>query len=243
MFFGALPGAGGATSNFIAYVLAKEKSSNKDTFGTGNIEGVIAPEGCNNAGVGTVLIPTLVFGIPGSAAGAVILSLLMVHGIPIGLKLFLDTPSFVFTFFWGLLLTNLMLPFVVFPLLPLFTRITIVPYQLLVSSVAMLCITGAFAFRSVFLDILLACAGGVLGYFMQKGSYPSVCLILGLILGPLAEQNYARALQVFGSHRFLIERPICLTLAILIVALIFSPYIKRLFELFKIHVTSLNKEK
>ncbi len=225
LFLGATPGVGGGPANMIAYTAIANSSPDRDTFGKGNIKGVIAPEASNNATVGTALIPTLAFGIPGSTACAVVLGLLMLHGVDTGPKLFIDMPVTIYTFFWGLLFTCIALVIVCFPLLKFFAKVTVVPFQILVPNIIIFCVLGAFSLRGFLFDVFVAIVFGILGYFLRKAQYPMVCIVLGLVLGKLAETNLSRSLMIYKGLGFLINRPITLTLLILTIAIVVLPYV------------------
>jgi putative tricarboxylic transport membrane protein len=224
-FMGGMPGVGGGPANMIAYTTVANSSKDRDSFGKGNIKGVIAAEASNNATVGTALIPTLAFGIPGSTVAAVLLGLLMLHGVEPGPKMFIEMPLTIYTFFWGLLFTNLILVLVCFPLLKYFAKITIVPYQILVPNIFMLCVLGTYGMRGYVFDVFVGIAFGVLGYFLKKANYPMVCIVLGLVLGRLAESNLSRSLMIHRNLDFLYKRPITLTLLILTAVIMIIPYI------------------
>ena len=225
LFVGALPGTGGATANFLAYTFAARTSKDGDTFGEGNIKGVIAPEASNNATVGTSLIPTLAFGIPGSAPAAIVLGLLTLHGVPTGTRLFVEMSGDIYTFFWGLLFANICL-LLCLPLLKQFANVCKAPHQLLIPSVLLLCVLGSYSLNQSMFDVVVSVAMGLLAYFMKKAGYPAVCLLLGLVLGEMAEQNLFRSLLMYDNMSFVFTRPICLVIFILIVAVIGLPVIK-----------------
>ena len=225
LFFGAVPGVGGGPANMISYTAVASSDRERSTYGTGNIKGVIAPEASNNATVGTAMIPTLAFGIPGSTTCAVVMGLLMLHGIETGPNLFVKMPVEIYTFFWGLLFTNIALFIICIPLLKYFAKITIVPYQILIPNIIVLCILGTFSLRKFFFDIFLALLFGVIGYFLRKAKFPMVCVVLGLVLGQLAESNLSRSLLIYHSWSFLIERPITFGLLIITILIVILPYI------------------
>lgn len=225
LFFGVVPGVGGGAANMIAYTAISSSDKERDTFGKGNIKGVLAAECSNNATVGTALIPTLAFGIPGSAVAAVVLGLLTMHGIETGPKLFVKMPLQLYTFFWGLLFTNIALAIICLPLLKYFAKVTIIPYQILVPNIMILCVLGSYSMRRSFVDVALTLTFGIFGYFLKKANIPLVCLILGLVMGKMAEANLSRALLIHKGYSFLITRPICLTILILILLVVAVPYI------------------
>ena len=225
MFLGVTPGVGGSASSMLAYSTAQRSAKDKDSFGTGNIKGVIAPEASNNATIGTALIPTLAFGIPGSPTCAVMMGLLMIHNITPGPRLFANIPDTMYTFFWGLLFTCVAIVIVAWPLLRFFAKVTLVPYQILVPSIVTLCVLGSFSIRGYLFDVVVTVFFGILGYFLRKAKYPMVCVVLGLVLGNMAEANLSRALIITGDLSFLYTRPITLFLVILTLVIVIMPYL------------------
>lgn len=228
ILLGITPGAGGSAAAMLAYSTTQASEPDRDTFGKGNIKGVIAAESANNATIGSAIIPTLAFGIPGSPTAAVLMGLLMIHNIIPGPRLFLDAGPTLYTFFWGLLWTCFAIFLIGLPLLRFFAKVTIVPYQILVPAIAILCAVGAFSIRGFMFDVFLTIAFGVLGYYLKKAKYPMVCFVLGLILGPTAESNLARSLIIHGNLSFIWTRPITLALALLLVFVVVFPYVKPL---------------
>lgn len=223
---GITPGAGGSAASMLAYSTAQTSEPDKETFGQGNIKGVIAPEAANNATIGSAIIPTLAFGIPGSPSAAVLMGLLMIHNLLPGPSLFIEAGPTLYTFFWGLLWTCVALVIIGLPLLKFFAKVTVVPYQILVPAIVILCALGSFSIRSFMFDVAITIAFGVLGYYMKKAKYPMVCFVLGLILGPMAESNLGRSMIIYGNLSFIWTRPICLALAIALVLVIGVPLIK-----------------
>lgn len=237
---GATPGAGSSPACMISYSVTSvgPLKEGEAPYGEGNVKGVIASEAANNATVGTALIPTLAFGIPGSTVAAVIMSLLTLHGIPTGTRLFVEIPTTAYTFFWSLLFANIALIILSLPLIKPLSRVTVVPYQLLIPTIIALCIIGVYSINGRMFDVALAVGIGLGAFFLKKGGFPSAPFVLGLLLGRSAEQNLSRALIVNKGFSFLYTRPICRVLAILIVLMIAVSYLpvkKWLNKLFKIN--------
>lgn len=230
ILLGITPGAGGSAAAMLSYTTAQASDSEKESFGKGNIRGVIAPEAANNGTIGSAIIPTLAFGIPGSPSAAVLMGLLMIHNIIPGPRLFLDAGPTLYTFFWGLLWTCIAIVLIGLPLLSFFAKVTVVPYQVLVPSIAILCSIGAFSIRGFMFDVVLTIMFGLLGYYMKKARYPMVCFVLGLILGPTVESNLARSLIIYGDLSFIWTRPITLALAIILIFVVVIPYVKPIFQ-------------
>lgn len=223
LFFGAVPGVGGGPANLISYSSISSAAKDRNTFGKGNVKGVIAAEASNNATVGTALIPTLAFGIPGSAVCAIVMGLLTMHGIDVGPRLFTNIPVTLYTFFWGFLFANIALVLIALPLMRYFAKLTILPYQILVPNILVLCVLGSYSLRGSFLDIIITLAFGVLGYFMRKAKFPMIGIVLGLVLGRMAEANLSRSLLIHKGWSFLYTRPITLAILILTALIIIIP--------------------
>ena len=191
---GALPGAGGSIAGLVAYSEARRSGKGKESYGEGNPGGIIATESANNATVGGGFIPTLVLGIPGTPPDAVILGALLVQGVRTGPSLFADGANIVYTFIFGLLLaTVLMLP--VGLLIGRFAYGAIVraPKAALVPSVAFMTVIGTFAIRNNLSDILIMIILGVIGWVASKRGFAASPIVLGLILGRIAEQGFVQS--------------------------------------------------
>lgn len=232
LFFGAVPGVGGGPANLIAYTSISSGAKDRETFGKGNVKGVIAAEASNNATVGTALIPTLAFGIPGSTVCAIVMGLLTMHGIDVGPRLFTKMPVTLYTFFWGFLFANIALMIVAIPLMRIFAKMTVLPYQILVPNVLVLCVLGSYSLRGFYVDVIITLIFGVLGYFLKKAKFPMVGVVLGLVLGKMTESNLSRSLLIFKGWKFLYTRPIVLTILILTAIVMIIPYIdfKKIFN-------------
>lgn len=215
VFIGAVPGAGGSIANLLAYDQAKRASKTPEKFGTGTSEGVIASESGNSATSGGGLIPMIALGIPGSAVDAVLMASLMVHGI--GPRLILDHGDLVYGMFMAMLLAAFMVLVVCLFSMRFFLRVTDVPRSVIVPVVLVCCVVGAFALNNRVTDIYLLLGVGVFGYILSKLDYPLAPLVLGVILGPIAETNLRRALMTDENWTLFFTRPISLTLLILAV--------------------------
>ncbi len=191
---GALPGAGGSIAGLVAYSEARRSNKGEEKFGEGNPGGIIATESANNATVGGGFIPTLVLGIPGTPPDAVILGALLVQGVRTGPSLFSEGADIVYTFIFGLLLaTVLMLP--VGLLIGRFAYRAIVqaPKAALVPAVAFMTVIGTFAIRNSVSDIVIMIVLGVIGWLASKRGFSASPIVLGLILGRIAEQGFVQS--------------------------------------------------
>lgn len=196
---GALPGIGVSAANIIAYVAAKARSREPETFGKGNPEGVIAPESSNNAVTCTSLIPTLTMGIPGSSSAALLMGALMIHGLIPGSALFSTCGKVTYTFFFGLGLSNLFMLLVTMFTVRYLVKITIVDVGFLVPIIVSLCFIGSYAMRNNIGDAVITMGFGLLAYVMRKLGYPLICLLLPIILGSMMERGYHQSLMISGG--------------------------------------------
>lgn len=191
---GILPGAGGSIAGLIAYSEARRSSKHPERFGTGEPNGIIATESSNNATVGGGFIPTLVLGIPGTPPDAIILGALLVQGLKIGPSLFNEQGGVVYTFMFGLLIaTVLMLPVGLFLGRYAYKSIVRIPKSLLVPTVAFLTILGSFAIHSNAHDMQMMFVLGVLAWVLQRYGFAPSPIVLGLVLGQIAEQGFVQS--------------------------------------------------
>lgn len=197
-FIGIIPGTGGAIASFLAYNEARRWSKDPDSFGSGNLAGVAAPEAANNGTTGGAMVPLLTLGIPGDVVTAVMLGCLMLIGLKPGPLLFKESPQVVSAIFAGLILANVLILLLGFVSVRIFPRVLRVPPPILFSIIFTLCFLGAFSLNNSAYDMLIALIFGVVGYIMQKNGFPAAPLVLGIILGPIAEDALARSLII--SH-------------------------------------------
>lgn len=195
-FIGVLPATGGAVATFVAYAEAKRTSKAPELFGKGNIEGIIAPEAANNAAVGGSLVPLLALGVPGSTTAAIMYGALTMHGLIPGPRLFANYPQVAYTFIFGMLLTVVVMGFVGVGGIPLFARIVKLKLMYVVPTVLAFCIFGAYSIRNDVADIVLAVVFGCVGVVLKRISIPPATIVMGLILGPIMERNFRRALII-----------------------------------------------
>jgi putative tricarboxylic transport membrane protein len=215
VFIGAVPGAGGSIANLLAYDQAKKGSRTPEAFGEGCSEGVVASESGNSATSGGGLIPLIALGIPGSAVDAVLMASLMVHGIGIGPRLILDHADTVYGMFMAMFLASAMMLVVCLLSMRLFLKVTNVPKSIIVPVVLTCTVVGAFTLNNRVTDVYLLLGIGIFGYVLTKLDYPLAPLVLGVILGPIAETNLRRALMTNEDWTLFFTRPVSLLLLIL----------------------------
>jgi putative tricarboxylic transport membrane protein len=228
-FIGAIPGAGGDMASFVTYSEAKRWVKNAvPEFGEGNIRGIAAAESGNNASTGGALIPTLTLGIPGDAVSAILIGALLVHGIQPGPGMYESEPELLYGIFVGFFLVYVVILFVGLLGARVWVRLISFPQRLLWPSILLLCAVGSIALRGNLLDAWVMVAAGVLGYLFILQNYPLIPMVLGLILGPIAESNFRRSLELSqGSYDIFYTSPIALTILVLAVLSLFYPFVKR----------------
>ncbi|WP_425040549.1 tripartite tricarboxylate transporter permease [Primorskyibacter sp. S187A] len=232
---GALPGTGGDIAALLAYDQAKRSTKKPEVpFGQGAKEGLIAPETANNAAVGGAFVPMLTLGIPGDAVTAIIIGALFIHGLKPGPLLLTDTPHLFWFIVGNLTLANLFL--LVFGLtgVRIFTKVVECPRAILLPLIVVLSAVGAYAIQNNPIHITWALGFGVIGYFLKKYGFQVGPIILGVILGPMIDANYRRAMigarQDIGQFLYdLISHPISCVLTVALLFMLASqvPFVKR----------------
>jgi TctA family transporter len=232
---GLLPGGGVLLSTFAAYILERKVSRTPSKFGTGMIEGVAAPEAANNAAAQTSFIPLLTLGIPSTPTIALLLGAMLIQGIQPGPQVITEKPEL----FWGLVASmfigNVMLVIINLPLVGLWVRLLRIPYAILFPAIIVFCCIGTISLASNMTDLAVMSLFAFLGIFLLAFGFQPVPMLLGFILGPLAEENLRRGLVIAdGNFLRLLERPITLGIFILTALMLLSvliPAIKQQKEL------------
>ncbi len=226
---GAVPGAGGSIACWLAYDQEKRLSSKKTErpFGEGALRGVAAPESSNNATVGGALIPLLTLGMPGSPTTAVLVGALMIHGLQPGPKLFVENQTVVYSLFIGLIFANVVMYLMGRLGMRLWVKIVAIPQAVLAATILALSMIAAYSLRTLTFDIWLTLGFGVIGFIMKKSHFPLAPMILAMILGPMVESNYNRALLMAQAdgHLIFLESPLSvLLLSVAVLAFAYSTY-------------------
>lgn len=201
LLIGVIPGMGTSTANFVSYGVAKQYSRKPEEFGKGAPEGIIASEASDNAVASGTLIPTLALGIPGSATAAIVLAALYLQGIQPGPSLMATESPLVYALILSAIVASILIVPIGMALAAPLALVTRVKPQFLVPAVLLCCIIGTYSVRNSIFDVGLLLVFGVLSFVMQRLGYPIVPLVLGLVLGPIAEENLLRALQL-GNNEF-----------------------------------------
>ncbi|NOX32128.1 MAG: C4-dicarboxylate ABC transporter permease [Deltaproteobacteria bacterium] len=224
---GLLPGEGATIAAFLSYNFARQHSKNKKLFGKGNPEGVAAAEAGNNGCVGGSLIPTLTLGIPGNSVAAALLGGLLVHGLIPGPELFTKYGVMTYGFILSLFLANLIFLVIGLYMSPYFARIAFTPTELLIPVVCLFSILGSYAMNNSLLDIFVALLCGIGAVILQKTGFSLGALILGLILGPIAETGFSQAMIMGnGNYAIFFDRPQGIILWLIILLLLIPPVIQ-----------------
>lgn len=231
LIVGIIPGTGGDVASYVAHNTGRMFTKDPD-YGQGSREGVAWCEAANNAVTGGTLIPTLTLGVPGNATTAVLLSALTIQGLTPGYGLFTTEKAITYPFICALFIANIMMVVIGIAGAKFFAGVTLIPQNLLNTFVLFLSVIGTYAIRGNVTDILLMLIFGVIGYLLKLYKYNVVPIVLGLILGPIAEAGLSQALllnensvaKVFAS---MTTRPICIVLFLLMVISVSYPYIAK----------------
>jgi putative tricarboxylic transport membrane protein len=215
-------------ASFLGYSEALRGSKKPETFGKGNPEGVIGPETANNAAVGGSFVPTLALGIPGSGAATLLISALMMHGMRPGPMIFTQQSDMVFAIMVGFLVTNFMfLALGVFGT-RYFGKLLAIPYYILFPIIVILTIIGSYAVRNNMGDVIVMFILGIMGYFLvKKSGFPIAPIILGMVLGPMMENDFRRAFLIENSISGIIFRPIAGSLILVSIIFVLYPIISK----------------
>lgn len=225
---GMLPGAGATIASFISYNVAKTTDSDPTSFGKGNPKGVAASESANNGCVGGSLVPLLTLGIPGNSVAAALMGGLMIHNLIPGPELFTKFGGVTYGFILSLFLANFVFLFLGVYCVPFFARVALAPNAILIPTIAALSVIGSFAINNSMFDVWLMLLFGVGGYFLKRGGFDLGALVLGLILGPVAESGFGQGLAISGgSYAVFFSGPLCLILWGLILLLLLPVFLKR----------------
>ncbi|MEX2496486.1 MAG: tripartite tricarboxylate transporter permease [Woeseia sp.] len=219
---GVVPGVGGTVASFLSYSFVSQTSKDNESFGSGDIRGVIAPEAANNAKDGGSLIPTLAFGIPGSAEMALFLGVLILHGIDPGPMLLIERESTVILLILTLLIATLLGGGLILIAAPYLARIAHVDSSILVPCVITVSFIGAYALHNSLGDVIVAAFFGLLGYVMIRTDYPRITLVIGFVLSGLMESNFILSMMMFRGDwiRFLSDGTTLILFSLCVLALL-----------------------
>ena len=224
---GALPGTGVSVAGGLSYMDAKEHTKDPTPFGEGNYDGVLAPESANNSVQGGGLIPTLTLGVPGTSACAIFLGGLIMYGTRPGPELFQVKGVLVWTMYLGMIISILAFFALGLFLVKPFAQITLIPTNLLIPVTVVIALAGTYSLSNSMFDVFAALAFGVMGYVTGELKYPVVPAILGMIMGPIAEQNFCRAMLISDNSLDIFwKNPVTIILILLVLYVLIGPFIK-----------------
>ncbi len=225
---GVLPGAGATIASFLGYAVERNLASKEEQkeFGKGSIKGLAAPETANNAACTGSFVPLLTLGIPGSGTTAILLGALIALNVTPGPRLMIDQPEI----FWGVIMSmyigNLVLLVLNLPLIPYIAKILAVPRTYLIPFILFFTLMGAYIGQNNATELLLLVAMGVVATILRFADYPLAPLLIGFILGPMLEDNFARSMQLYDGIGFIFARPMTMGLLVLAVFLMVLPSLR-----------------
>lgn len=226
---GIIPGLGGSVAAFMSYAVGLHRTRDPATFGKGNPEGVICSEVANDAKEGGALLPTVVFGIPGSPDMAILLGAFVLHGLQPGPELLRNNLDLVYALLFGIVFSQVATSGLGLVAAPFLARISLLPSRWLAPFVLTMVFVGTYMLRSSMLDVAVAVLAGVFGFLMRRYKFPLVTIAIGFILGPLAERSFVQSLQMSdGSAAIFFSRPISAVLIVLAVAALLLPALSAL---------------
>ena len=226
-FVGILPAAGATPASLMAYGVAKTIAKDPESYGKGNVDGVVAPEAANNAASTGSMLPMLTLGIPGSPTTAILLGGMVIWGLEPGPLLFVEHSDFVWGLIASLYAANLFAVLINIAFIPAFIYMLKTPFTVLAPVIFVLCIIGGYAPTQDMHDIWLMLIFGVVGYLMRKLEYPMAPAVLAIVLGPLAEPAMRQSLLISnGSFMIFFERPFAGVIMVTAIALFLLPLIR-----------------
>jgi TctA family transporter len=216
-FIGMVPGLGGDAASWICYGHAIQSSKTPERFGKGAVEGVIAPETANNSKEGGSLLPTLFFAVPGSSGMALLLGAFIMLGIQPGPAMAITGMDLVYTLIWALVIANVIAVFMIVAVVPLLGYLSYVRGSLLIPFVLVLTFLGSYLGAKSWENLILLFGFGMLGYFLKKYRWSRPPFVIGLILGPIAEDSYHKAMSLWGPS-FLLRPGTLLMIGLIVVS-------------------------
>ena len=227
-FTGVLPGAGATVASFLSYDAERRFSKAPEEFGDGAIEGVAGPEAANNASAGGSLVPLLALGIPGSGTTAVMLAAFQMYGLQPGPLLFAQDSTLVWGLIASLYVSNALLLVLNLPLIKIWVRLLYVPRPLLFAAVLAFSTLGIYTLNNNIFDVAVVYVLGILAFFMRRYGFPLAPTILAVVLGPLLEQEFRRAMAISnGDPTVFLTRPLSATILVLALAAVSVPVLAR----------------
>jgi putative tricarboxylic transport membrane protein len=224
--FGALPAGGTEIPTFLSYSLEQHLSDRPEEFGKGAIEGVAGPEAANNAAVAGVLVPLLALGLPTSSTAAIMLAAFQQYSLQPGPLLFMTNGSLVWGLIASLYIANVLLLILNLPLVGLWVRLLAIPQPYLYAGILVFSCLGVYSLNNSTFDLFLLFIIGIVGYLMRRFDFPVAPCIIGMILGPLAEEQFRRALMISqGNPSVFFTHPLSLLLLVIAALIVIVPVV------------------
>jgi putative tricarboxylic transport membrane protein len=224
---GIIPGLGGPVASFVSYTMAMRSSKHPEQFGKGTPEGILACETAMDAKDGGALLPTVAFGIPGSPDQAILLGGFILHGLQPGPLMIRDHMEILHALLLGIVFSQVCLSFFGLLIAPLMARLSVIPSRIIAPFVLMLVLFGAYMGRNHIFDLGIVLLSGVFGYLMRRCGFTLVTVVMGFILGPIAERAFLQSMQMSdGSYLVFFTRPISAVLVGLILFMLAYPLIR-----------------
>ena len=241
---GVIPAGGSEIPTFLSYAMERRLSKHKEEFGEGAIEGVAGPEAANNANAAGTLVPLLALGIPTSATAAVILVAFQQYGIQPGPQLLESQSALVWGLIASLIIANVILLALNLPLVGLWVKILEIPKPYLFAGIMTFALLGTYAVNGSTFDVVILLVLGVLGYLMRRFGFPITPMIVGAILGPLAEVQLRRALDIAGGDLLtLVSTPFTIVVYLTLLAALVGGYLLRRRAVQVVHATEPEEDK
>ena len=221
---GILPGAGADIAAWITYAVAKRFSKEPEKFGTGHVEGLVDAGAANNGALAGAWVPALVFGIPGDSITAIVIGVLYMKGMNPGPTVFLSQPELIYAVFIAFFIANVALIPLGFAAIRMSRQILHMPQRVLMPIILLFCIVGAFAINNTVFGVTVMLILGVMAYLMEENGFPVAPTILGIVLGPMLEDNFMSSMiKADGDLLAFFSRPIAATLGVLLILLWLVP--------------------
>lgn len=223
---GIVPGLGGGVAAFMSYAVGMHRTRSPESYGKGDVEGVITSETANDAKDGGALLPTITFGIPGSPDMAILLGAFVLHGLQPGPLLLRDHMDLVYALLFGIVASQIATSGLGLTAAPLLARISMLQSRWIAPFVLLLVFIGTYMVRSNIFDVAMAIAAGLLGYMMRRYGFPLITIAIGYILGPLVEKSFIQSLQISdGNYLIFVTQPIAAGLMVLTIFMLFLPFL------------------
>lgn len=223
---GIIPGLGGGVAAFMSYFVGMQRTTEPELYGKGSVEGIIASETANDAKEGGALLPTVAFGLPGSPDMAILLGAFTLHGLQPGPLMLRDNMDLIYALLFGIVVSQVATSGLGLVTTPLLARLSVLPSRWIAPFVLVLVFVGTYMVRTNIFDVFMAVAAGIFGYVLRRYGYPLITIVIGYILGPLAEKSYLQSMQISdGSLMIFVTEPIALVLMLGTIVTIMVPIV------------------